>query len=128
MGPRVPQVLNTDRVALKRIIHNLIDNALKFTEKGSIRIQVTADSSALRFAVIDTGIGIADENHAELFDSYTQVHEFHTRSIQGSGLGLALTQKLVKLLGGEIGLSSGLGAGSEFWFTLPLTTSTEAGQ
>jgi len=115
----VPAFIETDRTALTRILHNLLSNALKFTDAGTVQIHVTAARGQLRFEVTDSGIGIAAEDQKTLFTSYTQLNDFSTRRAEGTGLGLALTRNLVTLLGGEIGVISEPGKGSRFWFTLP---------
>lgn len=116
---RVPVLLRTDVTALKRILHNLIDNGLKFTKAGVVRVIVSCDDEYVRFEITDSGIGISPANQKKLFTNYTQVHEFETREVTGTGLGLALTRSLVELLGGEIGVNSTVGKGSTCWFLLP---------
>ncbi len=120
VDPEVPELVVTDATLLKRILHNLLSNALKFTEKGSVSVGVVVIASHVRVEVKDTGGGISVEDQGRLFNSYTQVQHFETRSIHGTGLGLSLSRQLVSLLGGEIGLSSRPGEGSIFWITLPL--------
>ena len=120
VDPQVPELLFTDGTLLKQILHNLVSNALKFTDKGSVSVSAALDASQVRIEVKDTGRGISVEDQGRLFNSYTQVQNFETRSIRGTGLGLSLSRQLVSLLGGEIGLSSRLGEGSIFWLTLPL--------
>jgi signal transduction histidine kinase len=117
---RVPSLLNTDVTAFKRILHNLIDNGLKFTKAGAVQVDVSRNGELVRFAVTDSGIGISPKNQKKLFVNYAQVHEFETREVTGTGLGLALTRSLVQLLGGNIEVQSSVGKGSTFWFNLPL--------
>ena len=117
---RVPSLLNTDVTAFKRILHNLIDNALKFTKAGTVQVHVSRNDKFVRFAVTDSGIGISPQNQKKLFVNYAQVHEFETREVTGTGLGLALTRSLVQLLGGNIDVQSSVGKGSSFCFNLPL--------
>ncbi len=113
--------LETDPKLLKQILINLLSNAVKYTEKGSITLKVENQNSHLKFRVIDTGIGISKENQKKLFEAFEQLDNPLQKRYKGTGLGLALTKKLVGLLGGEIGVySEGEGKGSEFWFTIPV--------
>ncbi len=116
----VPSLLNTDATALKRILHNLVDNGLKFSKATPVQVDVSRNGEFIRFAVTDSGVGISPKNQKKLFVNYVQVHEFETREVGGTGLGLALTRSLVELLGGNIGVQSSVGKGSTFWFNLPL--------
>jgi CheY-like chemotaxis protein len=104
---------------------------VKFTERGEVVLQIearaaTAELLTLRFAVCDSGIGIAADKLPRLFNVFHQVDSSTTRRFGGTGLGLAICKQLVEMMGGEIGVRSELGAGSEFWFTLPLKLSTRA--
>ncbi|MCL2636439.1 MAG: ATP-binding protein, partial [Betaproteobacteria bacterium] len=121
IAPEVPPVLSGDPARLRQVLINLVGNAVKFTERGSIKLSVTGshDGRQLRFEVSDTGIGIAADLCASIFDSFTQADPTTTRRSGGSGLGLAISKQIVGLLGGEIGVDSKPGAGSRFWFTLP---------
>jgi len=120
VDPEVPELVVTDTTLLKQILHNLVSNALKFTDKGSVSVRVVVNAAHLLVEVKDTGRGISLEDQGRVFNSYTQVQQFETRTIRGTGLGLSLARQLASLLGGEIGLSSRLGEGSIFWLTLPL--------
>ena len=121
----VPDVLNGDAHRLRQIFMNLLGNALKFTEQGEIRmsaslLEETVDTLVVRFAVHDTGIGIPFEAQAGIFEAFSQADNSTTRKYGGTGLGLALTQQLVELMGGQISVKSQPGTGSRFWWTARL--------
>ncbi len=125
VDPSIPKVLIFDRFRLQQILTNLAGNAQKFTIEGhvSIRIELlssTAQEAALRFSVIDTGIGITNEQKQHIFSGFTQAEASTTRRYGGTGLGLVISQRLVKIMGGELCLHSELGHGSRFWFDLLL--------
>ena len=111
--------INTDETLLLKILNHLIDNALKFTEQGSIIIGHTLKEHKVEFFIKDTGIGISTEAQKNLYDCFMQEDMSHTRGFEGSGLGLSISKGLVKLLEGEIWSESQKGKGSSFYFTIP---------
>ncbi len=119
--PDVTEGLRGDPTRLRQILINLVGNGVKFTENGSVKIFVEKDSDMkLLFSVKDTGIGIPTDKQQLIFESFTQADSMTTRKYGGTGLGLTICQKLTRILGGEIGLSSAPGEGSTFFFTYPL--------
>jgi signal transduction histidine kinase len=111
--------LHGDRKKTFQILLNLANNAVKFTDAGSVRLSVRATAQAVTFAVTDTGIGIKPEQLDNLFQAFRQVDGSARRVYEGTGLGLYLCRKLVALLGGTIDVESQFGRGSCFHFTLP---------
>ncbi len=130
VAPDVPAYLSGDPGRLRQVLVNLAGNALKFTHQGeiSVRAGLVEETNAdvvVGFSVKDTGIGIAAENQGLLFEKFTQADASTTRRYGGTGLGLAISKRLVELMGGEIGLVSEEGRGSEFWFRVRLAKQTE---
>ena len=109
-----------DPIRLRQVLGNLVANAVKFTRHGAVRIEVRASETGLRFAVHDTGVGIAPEHRPHLFKIFSQVDGSLTRAHEGSGLGLAISHDVVGLMGGVIGVESTLETGSTFHFDVPL--------
>jgi signal transduction histidine kinase len=110
----------TDGPKLKQIVLNLLSNAVKFTEVGEVCVSLIEEEEAFRIAVRDTGIGINAEHMDRIFDAFWQVEQPHTRTVGGTGLGLSVTRRLAKLLGGEVSVVSTPGSGSTFTVRLPL--------
>lgn len=111
--------VRSDGGKIQQILVNLISNAVKFTEEGTIHLSVSMHGNEMWYAVTDTGIGISAENQKGIFDEFRQADGTTTRRHEGTGLGLAICQKLAKLLGGEIAVESTIGEGSTFTFKLP---------
>ncbi|MFS0869497.1 PAS domain S-box protein [Paenibacillus xylanilyticus] len=128
MSNRIPERVRGDETRIRQILINLVGNAVKFTEKGSIQIRVDASVAEdgdpnklnLSFVVKDTGIGIPMDKQHQLFQSFSQLDPAINRKYGGTGLGLAISKKLVELMGGAIGVQSEMGKGAEFHFTLLL--------
>jgi two-component system sensor histidine kinase/response regulator len=124
--PEVPETVRGDSGRIRQILLNLASNAVKFTPEGEVVIKVRPVPGGrdgevpLRFEVRDTGIGLADADRERLFESFSQADASTTRRFGGTGLGLAISRRLVEVMAGEIGVASELGAGSTFWFELPL--------
>jgi two-component system sensor histidine kinase/response regulator len=130
IAPDVPQDLMGDPLRLRQILINLLGNAVKFTSKGEIVINVEVQEKSdqeyrLLFSVADTGIGISAEGQIKLFEAFQQVDTSTTRKYGGSGLGLTICKKLTTLMGGEMGVESVVGQGSTFSFILPMTSASE---
>lgn len=132
MASGVPPLIMGDAGRLRQILVNLVSNAIKFTDRGSISIYVEQKLSAdqkkltLKFNVRDTGIGIPLEKQHRLFQSFYQLHSSFNRKYGGTGLGLAICKKLVELMGGAIAVESSEGEGSNFYFTLQINPDSKA--
>jgi signal transduction histidine kinase len=115
----VPQICLGDPVRIRQVLSNLMSNALKFTDRGGVTLDVgMVDGNLVRFIVEDTGIGIESAKLDGIFEEFEQADRSTTRRFGGTGLGLAISKKLVELMGGRIGVQSAVGQGSVFWFEL----------
>ncbi len=128
----LPPILHGDLLHLSEVLLNFTSNAVKFTETGFILLRIrviteTDDDLVVQFAVQDTGIGIAPDQHQRVFEIFEQANSSTTSIYGGTGLGLAISKRLVQLMGGEIGMQSQLGQGSTFWFTVPLGKTSDSG-
>ncbi len=125
IAPDVPVDLFGDPTRLRQVLLNLLGNAIKFTQSGTVSLRVTSETSSeasrtLQFTIVDTGIGIAGDKLARVFERFTQADSSTTRRFGGSGLGLTISKRLVELMGGRIWVESEVGNGSVFTFSVPL--------
>ncbi len=128
ISPQGPRRFLGDNGRIRQVLLNLVGNAIKFTSEGRVSVTVVSEQTAhdrafLTIFVEDTGIGIPPDKHSMLFQQFTQVNASATRLFGGTGLGLAISKQLVELMGGSLHFSSTPGAGSKFWFVLPLAIS-----
>ncbi len=131
IAPNVPEWVKGDKYRFKQILTNLFNNAVKFTDKGGITINIfmidqTPSHTKIKFEVIDSGIGITESNLKKLFQSFTQVDSSTTRLYGGTGLGLVISKNIAKLIGGEMGVESEERKGSTFWFWVNYKKSQQA--
>ena len=122
----MPETVSGDPGRLRQILINLVGNAIKFTEKGSVTVEAnliekSGDRNLIEFSITDTGIGMTQEATDRLFDRFTQADSSTTRRFGVTGLGLAICKQLVGLMGGKIGAESEPGVGSRFWFSVPMS-------
>lgn len=116
----IPEVIQANEVCLRQVLLNLIGNAVKFTDAGSVEVRVSRPrQNWVHFAVTDTGIGISPQLRDRLFMPFSQGDSSASRRHGGTGLGLAISKNLVELMGGEIGVDSDGVSGATFWFSLP---------
>lgn len=128
VNKNTPEYFMGDTLRLKQIITNLLNNSLKFTNDGEVKLLVETISSyqdnfVLKFSVVDTGIGISEEGKSKLFKTFSQVSKSTQRKYGGTGLGLVISKNLVEMMNGEIGVESEEGKGSTFWFTVEMQLS-----
>ncbi|MES2891009.1 MAG: response regulator [Bacteroidota bacterium] len=116
--------IETDRLRLEQVLRNLVSNSLKFTKKGSVKLNIEKQDGLVSFAVTDTGIGIPKEKHRTIFEAFQQADGSTRRQFGGTGLGLSISRELVRLLGGEIKLQSEEGKGSVFTVLVPIVKGT----
>ncbi len=117
-------IITSDREKIVQVIINLLDNAVKFTEKGSVTFKISLEDQLLKFKVTDTGIGIAEQDLEVIFNEFRQLDGSNARKYSGTGLGLAICKKLADILKGYISVESEPGKGSSFTFAVPVTVST----
>ncbi|MBP3414984.1 MAG: response regulator [Clostridia bacterium] len=122
----IPKMLHSDSKRLRQVLINLLNNAIKFTSKGQVTLELSAGNSMLHFKVSDTGIGIKDEDRGRLFGAFEQLDRVTNRGVSGTGLGLMITKSIVDMMGGSITLDSVYGEGTTFYVDIPYEESSSA--
>ena len=122
ISPEIPKHILVDEIRLLQILSNLTSNSIKFTDRGSVKVNLTVQERwdkklKIKAEVIDTGIGISEDNLKKLFESFSQVDTSSTKTYAGTGLGLVISKELCRIMNGEIGVETEVGKGSSFWFT-----------
>lgn len=130
LDEEIPEIVRTDQLKLSQVLHNLVSNAMKFTQQGTVEVNVSLNRKEenqlwVLFAVSDTGIGIPPEKLGTIFDAFTQADNTTVREYGGTGLGLSITKLLLELMGSRIEVESEEGLGSRFFFTLPMQEGVE---
>ena len=125
--PDLPPARGDER-RLSQVLLNLVGNAIKFTDTGEVALKASTANGSYTVAVADTGPGIAEADQDKIFEEFQQSESAHTKAKGGTGLGLAIAKRIVEMPGGRLWVESSLGAGSTFFFTVPLRVEHEAGK
>jgi len=119
IDPALPPIVRGDKLRLRQVLLNLLGNAVKFTEQGFVRLEITRNGDMMRFAVVDSGPGIPSDRIADIFQSFVQLAQTERPAAPGTGLGLTISSSLVRVMGGSLKVNSRVGEGSSFHFSLP---------